>query len=180
MADSPDILNEVTLTTVALPEVNTGPVLVDTAVPDVLYVGQTITVVDGGEIESRAFFFDSTLNVEDGVVGGFVTAADSEINISGGVLERAFGALSGSVVNISGGVVERFFEALPGSEVNISGGQFGSGFLALPGSDVELIGGAFELNGESFVGSTITLDEGDTLTGVFQDCLLYTSPSPRD
>ena len=50
--------------------------------------------------------------------------------------------------------------------VHISGGKVGR-FTAFPGSDVELVGGEYRLNGADFTDGSITISDGDILTGTF-------------
>ena len=124
-----------------------------------------LNVGTGGEVISN---FNTRFRVNGGVeanisggnVGSFFAANNgSSVNFSGGSFGEDFNANDGSTVNISGGSFDRDFNANSGSDVSISGGNFGFDFTANAGSGVELVGGEFALNG---------------------NCLLYTSPSPRD
>jgi len=83
----------------------------------------------GDSIGNNGQIFSSTqLNLSDGgSIGDGFEAGDSsglstnvEVNISGGTVGNAFGALNGSAVNISGGTVGDNFEADVFSTVNIS------------------------------------------------------------
>jgi hypothetical protein len=185
-----DDLNDVTLTVVGLPPIDTTPTVLSTPLlgPSGLRIGQALTVVTGGSIADSFSLVDATLNVEGGtvgegvqafnssvdisggIVGGFFDAlTGSEVNISGGIVGDRFDAFEGSVVNISGGTVGFSFGAFAGSEVNISGGTMAENFDALPGSDVELIGGEFRLNGTNFTGGTISIAGDDVFTGTLAD-----------
>ena len=114
--------------------------------------GTQLNVGDGGTVGSG---FDansgSEVNISGGTVGSnFTSLSGSEVNISDGILS-SFTANDGGIVTFSGGFVNGRFTADAGSQVSISGGSLGA-LDAMPGSVVELFG----------------------------DCLLYTSPSPRD
>jgi len=133
-----NVLNGVTLTTVPLPVGNSDPVLVDTASPDLSSFRQTITVAAGGEIADRAIFIDSTLNIQDGVVGDSVQVSDSIVDISGGVV----GSINAfeSEVTVSGGVIESQLIAQMRSEVNFSEGEIDR-LTSVSDSVVNLTGG---------------------------------------
>lgn len=166
-----DTLNDVTLTVVELPPIDTNPIVVNTPVINGLSglrAGQELTVVEGGSLGRSFELVDATLNVDGGNVGIFAEAYNSVVNISGGTVGIGFDAEAESEVNITGGIVGDSFTARLGSEVNISGGATVS-LRALSGSDVELIGGEFRLNGTDFTGGTISLTDDDVFTGTLAD-----------
>ena len=83
-----------------------------------------------------------------------------------------FGLLSvgrDNQTTISGGVFNGDFRTLADSQVTISGGSFGDGVEVRADSNVTLVGGEFRLNGTAYSDGTISLNEGDTFTGVFED-----------
>ena len=195
--DQFDDLNDVALTVVKLPQIDTTPIVLNAPLvdgPSGLRAGQELTLVEGGSLGDSFSVVGATLNLKGGnlgmgaqvheglveinggtvgageIFGGLFDAlAGSVVNISGGDMNGNFDALWGSVVNISGGNLGGNFEAFSGSEVNISGGTMASGFTVFPGSDVELIGGEFRLNGANFTGSTISITEDDVFTGTLAD-----------
>ena len=143
--------------------------------------------LENGSIGGSANVFDSEVTITGGTVGGSFRTVDSSVNISGGVIDDFTRFDSGSVVNIQGGIFGFDTRASAGSDVTITGGNFGRDFSALVNSNVtisggvfgnsinispstvELIGGEFTLNGTAYTDSTISLNEGDTFTGVLQD-----------
>ena len=140
-----DILSDVTLTSVAVPPLDLSPLIVSTANPNIpsgLRAGQTLTLLNGGELGDNFEVIDSTLNIEGGEIGGQLGTLRSEVNISGGFVGTGFNALAGSELNISGGEVDGFFVANSGSEVNITGGSVGSFATGGPGSEVNITGGS--------------------------------------
>ena len=163
--DTLDSISNVTLTQGELPTLDLSPMIVETADPVSpfgLRAGQTMTLLDGGELGDGFQVVDATLNVEGGEIGsrsevigsevnisggsvGFdlIALLGSEVNISGGTVANRFEVFQGSVVNVSGGAVGLFFRAHAGSEVNISGGSVAEGFDARSGSVVNVSGGTF-------------------------------------
>ena len=111
-----DQLNNVELTEVPLPDIDTTPIVVNAANPNgphSLGVGQVLTLQDGGSLgagnvtgDDIAFHaLGATLNIEGGVLGDFVNIAESTVNMSGGSIGEFFDVFSGSTVNISGGSI---------------------------------------------------------------------------
>ena len=147
--DSFDMLEDVTLTPVSLPPLDTNPIVVDAVVdgPSGLQAGQQLTVVAGGSLGDNFAVVDAILNVDAGTVGNGLEASGSVVNINGGSVGENVQALSDSEVNINGGSVGEFFIANSGSVVNISGGSVGDFFDANSGSEVNLFGTEFFLNG---------------------------------
>ena len=171
-----DVIVETVLSRVALPEIDTTPVVVDTTAPEFssgLRAGQELTLVEGGQLGAWFGIVDATLNVEGGILGPRAIASRSEVNVSGGNVGSSFTASAGSVVNISGGTVGIFFNALTDSVVNISGGEIDPAFQINSGSEVNLFGTEFFLDGVAvdFVdGESITiLDRDVKITGTLLD-----------
>ena len=171
-----DVIVETVLSRVALPEIDTTPVVVDTTAPEFssgLRAGQELTLVEGGQLGAWFGIVDATLNVEGGILGPRAIASRSEVNVSGGNVGSSFTASAGSVVNISGGTVGIFFNALRDSVVNISGGEIDPAFQINSGSEVNLFGTEFFLDGVAvdFVdGESITiLDRDVKITGTLLD-----------
>jgi len=148
----------------ALPTLDTTPQVIDTADhgrPSGLRAGQTLTVREGGVLGK---FFEtvdgSTLNIEGGRLRQDAAVVNGTVNISSGVVERAFIGGTGSVVNVSGGSIGNQSDAKSGSVFNFSGGQIGSEFTAEAGSVVNISGGSFE---EEFIagGGEVNITGGD-------------------
>ena len=159
-----DTLSNVTLTPGALPTLNLSPIIVSTANPNLpsgLRAGQTLTLLDGGELGRNFEMIDATLNVEGGILGPGAGSLRSEINISGGSVSSFFNAELGSVINISGGSVGSIFRAFSGSIVNISGGSLGSNFNAQSGSVVNISGGSIGNGFNAGSGSEVNLFGSD-------------------
>ena len=140
-------------------------------------VGAGFNANSGSEVNISGGFFDGRFDAfgsvafSGGVLDGALLAeAGSVVSISGGSVSRSRVG-SGGVINISGGsgsVGLGEFDVT--GEANISGGNFGF-FRAFNGSDVELIGGEFQLNGEAYLGDTISVSSGsgDVFTGTLAD-----------
>ena len=154
--------------------------------------GTQLNLSDGGIIEDRLDLasgaeFNSTggtigvlnanegseVNVTGGTFAGLSSSAGSETTISGGTFQNANG-IRGNF-NISGGIFgnANFFNQAPGGEnvdSSISGGSFGTLSLSRNSTGiVELVGGEFLLNGTEFLGSELTLSDGDVFSGTFAD-----------
>lgn len=145
-----DRLSDASLTRVALPTLDLSPTVVATANPNRpsgLRPGQTLTLLNGGDLGDNFEAHRATLNVDGGNIGDRAGVANCTVNINGGTVGGYFEAYSGSVVNISGGSVGTDLRALSGSEVNISGGSVGENFGVFRGSVVNISGGTI---GEGF------------------------------
>ena len=93
----------------------------------------------------------------------FVSGAP--LSNSSGVVNISGGNFDGGDFSSGGGVsVPRGSDA----ELNISGGVFGNG-VDFRNGNVELFGGEYKLNGQAYGARTISLTDGDVLTGVFAD-----------
>ena len=182
--------NTISLNVAPLPPVDLAPIVVNTTNPDIpfgLRTGQTLTLQEGGRLESSFQASGATLNVEGGSLGGAFRhiVVDSTVNVSGGFVRGFLLAFDGTVVNVTGGLINDLFvdrgsqantsgggvgdlSVLEGGEATISGGTIGT-LRLLSGSTTELIGGEFKLNGENFDGTTVTLEIGDELTGTLAD-----------
>ncbi|MEM9083935.1 MAG: hypothetical protein AAGB34_10100, partial [Planctomycetota bacterium] len=151
-------------TTAVTPSANPG-VLSTGTLSKGLRAGETLTVTGSGALSDSFAVVGGTLNVESGTLGFHMSAAFSEVNISGGNVGDRFSAFSGSTINITGGSVDSVFIASSSSTVNISGGSVGVGFLANSGSIVNISGGsigdAFKAASDStvnLVGTSFILD----------------------
>lgn len=192
-----DDLQGVKLIRTDVPPVETTPIIVDTPLtsgPVGLRTGQSLIVKSGGVLQDNVAVIDATLSVEGGDAGTGVEVVDGVLKITGGavgpglavvdsLVELSSGSIGersaayrGSVVNINGGVVGKKFNAFAGSEVAIAGGAIGPDFRTWTGSDVQLIGGDFRLNGEEYLGDTITLDDRGGPLEVFTGTLADGTP----
>lgn len=142
----PESIRELTLTTVDLPPARTAAatVLSTADSPKGLRQGESLTLVDGGELKQNFAAVGATLDIEGGLVGDGMEAAYSNVSISGGAVGNFLAADKGSVVTISGGTVGVLASARPGSVVNLNGGNVGQAFTAWSGSDVNISGGRVE------------------------------------
>ena len=111
---------------------------------------------------------DSIVDISGGSIETLRAEAGSVASIRGGYFGSGTRLESDSEVTITGGNFGTSFAAVAGSEVTIAGGVFGRNVNFSPNA-VELIGGEFVLNGAAYTDSTISLNEGDTFTGVLQD-----------
>ena len=161
---SDDSLFNVQLTSVALPPADLSPIVLSDPAPITLTSlrpGQTLTLLEGGNLRFNFEMVGATLDVEGGTVGTSASAANSTVNISAGTVENFFDAFGGSVVNVSGGDVGDFFNANNGSEVNISGGNVDFGFDAFSGSEINISGGDVDDFFEAFSGSVVNISGGN-------------------
>ena len=159
-----DRLGGVQLTSVALPALDLSTIVVATSDPDRpsgLRPGQTMRLIDGGELGEDFEVANATLNVEGGTIGDFAGVANGTVNISGGTVGGSFTSFNGSVVNISGGDVGVGFSATAGSVVNISGGDVGSSFDAGSGSEVNITGGSVGFGFEASSDSVVNISGGN-------------------
>ena len=126
--------------------------------------------ISGGAVSYHFDAWDgSVVNVTGGRIDhSFDVFSNAEVNISSGSIGSDF-HIFGGVVNISGGSIGSSSAAFDEAVVNISGGSIGDRFEARRGSDVELIGGEFKLNGDVFLGDTISLDGNDVFSGTLAD-----------
>ena len=179
--DSNDFLSNVTLTNVALPTLDTTPIVVNSAFPDRpsgLRAGQSLTVQQGGVLGNNFEAVDAVVNVQAGTIGDNFGTATTTVNLDGGSIGDTFNSHAGSIININGGsvgdgfrafdsevnvidgTVGDLFVAAAGSEVNISGGQFGTGFDASSNSLVRIDGGVFGRDFDVFSGSDVEFSGG--------------------
>ena len=80
-----DVLEDVTLTPVSLPPLDTTPIVVDAPIvggPSGLRPGQQLTVVNGGSLGDNFAVVDAILNVDAGTLGSGVEANASVVNLS--------------------------------------------------------------------------------------------------
>lgn len=184
-----DRLNGVTLTSTPLPPVDTAPLVVDGASPAQvagLRAGQKLTLQGSGRLGDNFAVVDATLNIEGGVVGralevaggtinmnggnvggtipgsfGLNAHADSEVNISGGIVVGSLNAYQGSTVNISGGTLSSRLFATEGSVVNLDGGSVGSFSIANANSEINISGGLIEDNFRADRNSVVKITGGN-------------------
>lgn len=163
-----DALNGVTLTTTALPPIDTTPVVVEAQLfppPTGLRPGQTLTLQAGGVLPPSFAVVDATLNIEGGAVSVGLETAGSAVEISGGQVGDGFNAFAGSVVNVTGGVVGRNFRVLDGATVNISAGSVSAFLAAARGSTVNISGGSIAADFSALDGSTVNISGGEVSAG---------------
>ncbi|MEQ9453839.1 MAG: hypothetical protein RLN76_04515 [Phycisphaeraceae bacterium] len=84
----------------------------------------------------------STLNMTGGSVYGFLTARNTDINVSAGGVGGSFTADDGAIVHITGGTFGEVFYANPGSTITIAGGSIGQNFSARNNSNTTMTAGA--------------------------------------
>lgn len=160
-----DFLSNVTLTTTPLPAADLTPIIVSAPTNSSLSSlrpGQTMTVLDGGDLGDDWAVVDATLNVESGTVGQDAIAVAATVNISGGEVGNAFEATNGTEVNVSGGRIGTNFTLSSGSVLNVSGGTILGFFNAFDTTKVNLFGTEFLIDGVSL--NSLTPDEAFTIT----------------
>ena len=150
-----DSLTAVTLTRVALPTINTTPLVIDApaAGGTSLRSGQTLTLRDGGEL----------INFK---------AVDATFNLEGGTLRNSNGLtgdadLSGGVANISGGNTGTDLRTTQGNILNLTGGTIGTGF-ASNDSTVNVSGGTIDIR-NTFINSTVNVEDGQINAARFRN-----------
>lgn len=184
-----DRLEDVTLTSTPLPPVDTAPMVVDSANPAQvagLRSGQELTLQRSGRLGDNFAVVKATLHIEGGVVGralevaggtinmnggnvggtilgsfGLNAHADSEVNISGGIVVGSLNAYQGSTVNISGGTLNSRLFATEGSVVNLDGGSVGSFSIANANSEINISGGLIEDNFRADRDSVVKITGGN-------------------
>ena len=175
--DGEDI-SSIRLNQVAIPELDLNPITVNNAgqnAPAGLRAGQTLSLVDGGDLGENFETVGATINIAGGIVGEGATFFDSDVTISGGsfgedlaiinsqfeITDGALGFRSfidNSVGTISGGSIPSVsssgsrFEINNDSQVTITGGEIGD--LSLVNDSVVdisggIIGERFSVFGES-------------------------------
>jgi hypothetical protein len=142
--------------------------------------GQTLTLVDGGQLGNHFAAVGATLNIEGGTVGENLETAYSTVNISGGhigdnseVIGDYISLFDGSVANITGGRFSDKLHTLAGSKVDVSGGVFEDGMLVRRDSDTTLHGGDFQLNGQPISELDAGLPENGIFTGTLADGTVF-------
>ena len=90
-----DQLNNVLLTSAALPGIGLTPVVVNADNPNgpnSLRAGQTLALQDGGTLGADIHFqaVGATLNIEGGTLHDFTEVSESTVNISGGSVGSSF------------------------------------------------------------------------------------------
>ncbi|MDA8563985.1 hypothetical protein N9L06_05985, partial [Mariniblastus sp.] len=161
---SGDRLNEVTLTQIALPTLDTTPIVVDAQnpiAPNGVRPGQILTLRDAGELRNNFAAVDATLAIEDGIVGSGLKVAQSAVDISGGSVGDGFDAFRSSTVNLDGGFVGDGFTAAVGTNVNIASGVVGEFFGISEGSTANVSGGEIGARASVSAGSTVNVSGGE-------------------
>lgn len=146
-----------------MPALDLSPIVLATADlnrPSGLRSGQTLTLLDGGELGMDFEAIDSTLNVEGGTIGITLAALNSTVNISSGSVGNFFEVLPGSSLNVSGGSVGRGLNARSGGIVDISGGEIDTCFTAHAESLVSISGGSIGDAFEADPGSVVNISGG--------------------
>ena len=147
-----------------------------------LRAGESLQVVDGGQLGSDFAAVGGTLTVDGGTVGRDMEASGATVNVSDGLVSFGFIAFDNTVVNQSGGSMDsytlyssdsnitegtaRFISANSQSVVNISGGQVESLF-ARSDSQVEISGG--NVDSISASGDSEVSISGGTLGDSFEN-----------
>jgi hypothetical protein len=178
-----DDIQNLRLFNVSVPPLNTAPIVINSNTsPRGLRAGQTLTLVDGGQLQKNFAVVSATLNIEGGTVQPGLEVTDSTVNISGGTVLSVVQALedsvitvsgdavaggiygyAGSEVNVEGGTLGDFSRVYSGSRFNISGGTIGSFLEVFSGGDLHILGGLVERGIEQHSGSSISLHGGEFL-----------------
>lgn len=176
-----DEIEQVQLVSRPLPTLDTTPLVVsDDSGPRGLRPGQTLTLLEGGELGPNFAADDATVVIEGGVVRSGFEAARSQVTISGGSIESLMHVYSGSIVtiagdattdsvyayagsevNVEGGAVGAFTQIHAGSRFQISGGTVGSYLEVLSGGELHISGGTIGGSIEQQLNSDISLYGGD-------------------
>lgn len=112
------------LSTVDVDPIDTTPIFVDSGVSSVqgLRTGQSLTLSGTGALPRNFTSVGGSLDVQGGTVMPGFQIADTQLNISGGVIDSDIRAYQGSSIELSGGSVDGSVD-LRGSSVNIIGGS---------------------------------------------------------
>ena len=180
-----DALQNLDLTTVALPAIGSNLAVIDSATGQShkgLSTGDSLTVRGTGVLQRNFSAISANLNIEDGLVESGLEVDRSNVTISGGTIKSGFVAFTDSNVNISGGIVESIrayagtivdltggelggaedvvstFEA--GSTLNLAGGSLKNDFVAAAGSSVDISGGLIESGFTAQSGSNAKISGG--------------------
>ena len=156
-----DALSDVTFETVALPELDVTPIVIDDALdvsPAGLRTGQSLTLGGDGALSSNFAAVDATLIFEGGSAVEGAEVVNSTVTISDGEF-AAIAAFSGSEVSLSGGQVDLI--SLFESTAEISDGQLGNLHVS-SGSVADFTGGSLEANGSFFGILALLVDDGGT------------------
>lgn len=149
-----DRLRDVRIENRSLPTINTQPMTVDSeSALTGLRSGESLTLVDGGVLDSDFSAVGATLNIQGGVVGPGFESANSHLNISAGSL-AVLNSVAGDTITMSGGTVSTL-NLGNGSEMRVSGGMIGFGSDTNQGSRLTIsggsVGGFFDANDGSVV-----------------------------
>lgn len=154
-----DELRGINLTRTPLPAADLTPRVLDNPLgpgPNGLRPGQTLTVVDGGELPDNFTAIGATLNVTGGRVGSFAEVLDSKVRISGGEVDGWFQAYS-SEIEVTGGKIGIQFAAFPGTTATIDAATV-RGIRVYADAYVELSGGSeVEFSVQALTGSKLRI-----------------------
>ncbi|MEM1445101.1 MAG: hypothetical protein AAGF84_03540 [Planctomycetota bacterium] len=165
-------------------------------------VADTDITMAGGEIRSFLDLFnESTLKVTGGRVGSALDVySGSRLEVNGGTVRGNLTAHRNSVVQLTSGEIEFGFDVEAGAHFEMLGGR-AEAFLVkaagtarveggkivsmdtVPSSDVELIGGEFAMNGDPYMGNTVSLlaTTKNVFTGTLADGTTFVlSPNTSD
>jgi hypothetical protein len=108
----------------------------DDSPPDRVVARQTLNLRSGGELPDNFLAAPgSIVHIEDGSVGDFFQAVDSDVTIRGGNIGGAFAAFAGAAVTISGGTFGPTFDAYRGTTIVLEGTRFTLDGLTLGEAD---------------------------------------------
>ncbi|CAE7240131.1 unnamed protein product [Symbiodinium sp. CCMP2456] len=162
-----DMLRAVKVTRTPLPAADLTPRVLAAPLqdePNGLRPGQTMTIVEGGELPDNFTAIGATLNVTGGRVGSFAEVLDSTVRISGGEVDNWFQAHN-SEVEIIGGKVGAQFSAFPGTRVTIDGASVG-GLRVYKNASAEITGGAEIESSVQVLSGELTLIDGHIRGGL--------------
>lgn len=156
-----DTLSEIHLKHRPVPAVDPQSQLVNSAAaPNGVRAGETVTVVENGDLGATFTMTGGTLNIIGGVAGSELKMTSSVVNLSAGQIGRSFSALHGSILNMTGGQLDQYGSAHAGSVVNVSGGTVEKDFRAYAGSTVNVSGGLVKSSFDALSGSTLNVSGG--------------------
>lgn len=159
--------SNIRLDSVPLPPITVNHYVIDgteQSVPNNLRAGQSLSLHDGGELDSLFYAQSASIEIQGGTVGQEMHVVESTVKISGGQLGNRFRAELGSTVTVTGGNFMSDALASEGSIWNIHGGSLGCCFSARGGSEVNVYGGNFG-SLHALAGSTTNI-HGGTLGGI--------------
>lgn len=152
-----DSLSEVRLHSTAVPTYSSSPLTISTEYArSALRAGQSLTLIEGGQLRDRFFVVDATLNMLGGDAGDGLRIVDSSVKVAGGALGSGLSVLGASELDVSAGSIGDNL-AVYGGMVNVSGGAIGDGLSGYGQSMLSISGGS--------VGSVLTAHSSVEMTG---------------